>query len=58
VVNSRDLDALPREIARIGREQEELSERSANARRYAALHFTPDGFASRFEEVLLAVAER
>ncbi len=58
VVDSRDLDALPREIARVWRERKELRARSANARRYAGLHFTPDRFAARFEEVLLAVSGR
>lgn len=58
VVDSRDLDALPGEIARIRGQKQEVLERSANARRYAAAHFTPDGFAARFEEVLLAVTAR
>jgi colanic acid biosynthesis glycosyl transferase WcaI len=58
VVDSRDLDSLPRLIARLRSEREELRQRSANARRYAALHFTRDRFAARFEEVLLAVTGR
>jgi colanic acid biosynthesis glycosyl transferase WcaI len=58
VVDSRDPDAFPREVARLTRERDEARARSANARRYASLHFTPDGFAARFEEVLLAVAGR
>lgn len=58
VIDSRDLDALPGEIARIRGQKEEVIERSANARRYAAEHFTPDGFAARFEEVLLAATGR
>ncbi len=58
VVDSRDLDAFPRVIARIRSEREELRQRSANARRYAAAHFTQDRFAARFEEVLLAVTSR
>lgn len=58
VVDSRDLDALPALIARIGSEPGELRQRSTNARRYAAMHFAPDRFAARFEEVLLAVTSR
>lgn len=58
VVDSRDLDAFPREIARIAREPEQLGERSENARHYAAQQFTPDRFVTRFEEVLLAVTSR
>jgi colanic acid biosynthesis glycosyl transferase WcaI len=56
VVDSRDLDALPHEIARIQCNRGELRERALNARRYAAQHFSADRFVSRFEKVLLAVA--
>ena len=58
VVNSRDLESFPREVARIEHSRDELRERAVNARRYAAEHFTPEGFAARFEQVLVTAAGR
>jgi colanic acid biosynthesis glycosyl transferase WcaI len=58
VLDSRDPDAFPREVARLVSAPGEIRERAAAARRYAEAHFTQEGFAARFERTLAAVARR
>lgn len=55
IVDSSDPDGFPRELARLAREPGEIRHRAANARGYAALHFTQAGFTARFEDTLRAV---
>jgi colanic acid biosynthesis glycosyl transferase WcaI len=55
VVDSSNADALPQEAARLAEADDEVRQRAAVARRYADQHFTPAGFAERFEQTLLSV---
>jgi colanic acid biosynthesis glycosyl transferase WcaI len=52
VVDSGDPSAFPREVTRLSTARQELAERGAAARRFAERHFTPQGFAARFEQTL------
>lgn len=55
VVDSSKADSFPHEVARLSKEDDEVRERAAAARRYAAQHFTQAAFAERFEQTLLDV---
>jgi colanic acid biosynthesis glycosyl transferase WcaI len=57
IVDSRDTDAFPREVARLARTKDEIRERGSNARRYGVSHFTQASFVTRFEHALHAVAQ-
>lgn len=52
VVDSSDPDALPRMVARIAADPEDQATRSARARAWADEHYTPEGFARRFETAI------
>lgn len=55
IVDSSDAEAFPREVMRIARADREIQQRAVAARSYAERHFTPKGFAVRFEQTLSAV---
>jgi colanic acid biosynthesis glycosyl transferase WcaI len=56
VVDSSKPDAFPAKVKEILAAPEGIQRCGAAARRYAQDHFTIEGFAARFEEVLLGVA--
>ncbi len=56
VVDSSDAGAFPREIRRLAERRNELAARAKQARSYAEDHFTPQGFAARFERTLESIA--
>lgn len=58
VVDSSDAPALPRAIARIAADPEDQRQRSQKAREYAAEHFSVEGFARRFNDVIDDVLAR
>jgi colanic acid biosynthesis glycosyl transferase WcaI len=58
VTDSSDLDAFPRKLAEILRMPEEIEARGRAAREYAQLHFSQQGFAKRFDDVLTDVVSR
>jgi colanic acid biosynthesis glycosyl transferase WcaI len=58
VVDSSDPAALPRAIARIAADPEDQRQRSRNARAYAEEHFSVEGFARRFNNVIDEVLAR
>jgi colanic acid biosynthesis glycosyl transferase WcaI len=58
VVDSSDPTDLPREIARIRANPDEIAERAAASVAYAAQHFTQDAFIRNFDRSLREVAAR
>jgi colanic acid biosynthesis glycosyl transferase WcaI len=55
VVDSSQPEHLPRSLAEILRDQDEIRRRATASRAYAEQHFTQDGFALRFDEALREV---
>ncbi len=52
IVDSSRPEELPRELARLASERDEVAHRGEQARSYANRHFDVDAFAERFEAVL------
>ena len=55
VVDSSQAEAFPAKVKEILEDPDEVERRGAAARRYADAHFTLEGFAARFDEVLREV---
>ncbi len=58
IVDSSRPEELPRELARLASERDEVAHRGEQARSYANRHFDVDAFAERFEAVLGEVSLR
>ena len=58
IIDSSEPDAFPRKVAEILRAPEEIQARGRAAREYAQRHFSPEGFAKQFDEVLVDIVER
>jgi colanic acid biosynthesis glycosyl transferase WcaI len=58
VVDSSDPDSFPRQLVEILQAPEEITTRGRAAYRYAQRHFTPAGFAERFDDSLTEVIGR
>jgi glycosyltransferase involved in cell wall biosynthesis len=55
VVDSSEPDAFPHKLAEILRATEEIQAKGQAAQEYAQIHFSPQGFAKRFDDVLIDV---